>query len=60
MFGLEALTLLTAIVTLQRGKVQLGFANRLLLSIRNSAVTFLIGGLLVAPEIYNPLIKSDF
>jgi hypothetical protein len=53
------MTLLTAIATL-RVRGNLGGFNRFMLAIRNSSVFFLLGGLVVAPEIYNPLIKSDF
>jgi len=60
LFGLEALILLTAISTMRVRSNKLGFGNRFMLSIRNSTVVFLLGGLLIAPEIYNPLIKSDF
>jgi hypothetical protein len=41
-------------------KRDLGLGRRFLFSVRNSAVAFLLGGLLIVPEIYNPLIKSDF
>lgn len=60
LFGLEGLVLLTAISTLRVRSNKLGFANRFMLSIRNSSAVFLLGGLFIAPEIYNPLIKSDF
>jgi hypothetical protein len=60
MFGLEALVLLTAISTMRVRGNKLGFGNRFMLSIRNSSAVFLLGGLFIAPEIYNPLIKSDF
>lgn len=60
LFGLEGLTLLTAIVTLRVRPNQLGLMNRFMLAIRNSSATFFLGGLLIAPEIYNPLIRSDF
>ena len=43
-----------------RVKKDLGLGQRFLFSIRNSATAFLFGGLFIVPEIYNPLIKSDF
>ena len=60
MFGLEGLMLFTAIITMRARRNQLGLSKRFMLAIRNSAFVFLVGGLFVAPEIYNPLIKSDF
>ena len=60
LFGLEGLMLFTAIITMRARRNQLGLPKRFMLSIRNSAFVFLVGGLFVAPEIYNPLIKSDF
>ena len=60
LFGLEGLVLFTAISTLRIRSNKLGFTRRFMFAIRNSTVVFLLGGLLVAPEIYNPLIKSDF
>jgi len=32
----------------------------MLFAFRNSAIFFALGGLFVAPEIYNSLVKSDF
>ena len=60
LFGLEGLMLFTAIITMRARRNQLGLTKRFMLAIRNSAFVFLVGGLFVAPEIYNPLIKSDF
>ena len=60
LFTLEALILLTAISTLRVRSNQINIGKRFMLAIRNSSVVFLMGGLFVAPEIYNPLIKSDF
>ena len=60
LFSLEALVLLTALFTMRARRNKLGFTKRFMLSIRNSAFVFLMGGLFIAPEIYNPLIKSDF
>lgn len=59
LFGLEFFTLFTAIYTL-RARRSVGVFKRLMLSIRNSSIAFFLGGLVVAPEIYNPLIKGDF
>jgi len=36
------------------------FATRALKGIKGSVLMYLLGGLIIAPEIYNPLIKSDF
>lgn len=58
LFGLEGVTLLVALYTFNRKKADFGAVNRLLYSTRNAAVSYLLGGLLIAPEIYNPLIKE--
>ena len=56
---LEGLTLLVAISSLKFGR-SAGSVRLVLSATRNSALTFLLGGLVLAPEIYNPIIKSDF
>jgi len=50
--------LLVAILTFGR-RADVGAVNRLLYSTRNSALTYMLGGLLIAPEIYNPFLRSD-
>jgi hypothetical protein len=57
--SLEAITLLFAISSLKT-RHNVGLSQRFLFSLRNSAVVFALGGLFIVPEIYNPLIKSDF
>lgn len=59
LLGLNLLTMVYAIGIFKRYN-DYPFATRALKGIKGSVLMYLLGGLIIAPEIYNPLIKSDF
>ena len=54
--ALNILCMLTAIGTFRRNH-NINFASRALRTFRNSSIMYIGGGLIMAPEIYNPILN---